>query len=90
MPFWPKRIHAISIKSYKRLCRKGAYLTGVCAKQHTDLIPMPTYSVRRTHVQRSAHVRTTFGVRVYAERCTSPSEQKNVGSNGKTRWEKQL
>ena len=60
---------------YKRLCRKGACLSGVCAKRHADLITMPTYTARRTHVHRTPYARTPNAVRAYTVRRTCPSQQ---------------
>ena len=63
------------LHSYKRLCRKGACLSGIYAKRHTDLVLTPTYTVRRTHVHRTSYACTPNDVRAYTERRTCPSER---------------
>ncbi len=72
--------------TYKRFCRKGACLSGACAKRHTDLIAMSAYTERCTHVHRTTYVRTPNTVCTYTGRRTCPSAReaaaKRAGRKG--------
>ncbi len=59
-------------------CRKEACQSGVYAKRHADLIPMPAYAERRMHVRRTPHMRTPHDVR----RHQSGKQRRNVQREG--------
>ena len=59
----------------KRFGRKEACISDIYAKRHTDLIPMPACTVRRTCVHRTSYACTPNAVRMYTVRRTWSSER---------------
>ena len=57
--------HSCEQLSPERACRNIA-----CTKRHTNLILVPAYDVRCTHVHRSAYACTAYGVHAYTVRNT--------------------